>query len=92
VPAALADDLAGAARLLQQVQAMLRLTVSESFDESTATDGLKTALARAAGLPSFDALKAALSGAQAAVRRAYAEIVAEPAARLAAQKTKEIRI
>ena len=90
LPAERAAALAAAARLLQQVQAMLRLTVEEDFDEAAATDGLKTALARAGGAPSFDALKAALASAQAEVRRAYAEIIEEPAARLAARQTREI--
>ncbi len=92
----LAEDraraLASAARLLQQVQAMLRLTVAEGFDENTATEGLKAALARAGGAASFEALKAVLAEAQADVRRAYAEYIAEPAARLAAEKTKEIEL
>ena len=69
---------------------MLRLTVEEGFDETTATDGLKAALARAAGAASFEALKAALAAAQTEVRRAFAEIIEEPAARLAARQTREI--
>jgi glutamate-ammonia-ligase adenylyltransferase len=90
LPAPEAHSLAAAARLLQQVQAMLRLTVEEAFDESTATDGLKAALARAGSAASFEALKAALAGAQDRVRRAFAEIIEEPAARLAARQTREI--
>jgi glutamate-ammonia-ligase adenylyltransferase len=92
VAAPRAAELAAAARLLQQVQAMLRLTVEEGFDETAATDGLKAALARAGGAPGFDALKASLASAQADVRRAYADIIAEPAASLAARKTREMRI
>jgi [glutamine synthetase] adenylyltransferase / [glutamine synthetase]-adenylyl-L-tyrosine phosphorylase len=92
LPAEQAATLAGAARLFQQVQAMLRLTVEEGFDESNASEGLKAALARAGGAASFDALKASLAAAQDSVRRAYAEHIAEPAARLAARKTKEIEI
>jgi [glutamine synthetase] adenylyltransferase / [glutamine synthetase]-adenylyl-L-tyrosine phosphorylase len=92
LPPELAAALASAARLLQQVQAMLRLTVEEEFDEATATDGLKTALARAGGVPSFDALKAALAAAQTGVRRAFAESIEEPAARLAARQTREISL
>ena len=64
----------------------------EGFDENTATEGLKAALARAGGAASFEALKAVLAEAQADVRRAYAEYIAEPAARLAAEKTKEIEL
>jgi glutamate-ammonia-ligase adenylyltransferase len=87
-----AERLAAAARLLQQVQAMLRLTVEQEFDEATATEGLEAALARAGGAESFDALKARLADAEAAVRRAFAEFIAEPAAQLAARRTREIRI
>jgi glutamate-ammonia-ligase adenylyltransferase len=89
--AAEADALAAAARLLQQVQAMLRLTIEKHFDEAEATDGLKAALARAAGADSFEALKARLAATQFAVRRAFAEHITEPAARLAARQTREIR-
>jgi glutamate-ammonia-ligase adenylyltransferase len=92
LPADRAASLAAAARILQQVQAMLRLTVDEAFDEDTATEGLKTALARAGGAASFEALKAALAAAQAEVRRAFAETIAEPAARLAARQTREISL
>ncbi|MBL8665557.1 MAG: bifunctional [glutamine synthetase] adenylyltransferase/[glutamine synthetase]-adenylyl-L-tyrosine phosphorylase [Candidatus Odyssella sp.] len=92
VPAERAASLAAAARLLQQVQAMLRLTIEEGFDEAAATGGLKAALARAGGAADFDALKAALAAAQADVRRAYAEIIEEPAARLAAKQTREISL
>ena len=87
-----AATLAAAARLLQQVQSMLRLTVEEEFDESTATDGLKAALVRAGGAASFEALKAALAAAQFDVRRAFAEIIEEPAAQLAARQTREISL
>ncbi len=87
-----AAALAAAARLLQQVQAMLRLTVEESFDESAATEGLKAALYRAGGAAGFEALKAALAAAQAEVRHAFAEYVADAAARLAPRKTRESKI
>jgi glutamate-ammonia-ligase adenylyltransferase len=92
LPAEQAGSLAAAARRFQQVQAMLRLTVEESFDEETATEGLKAALARAGGAASFEALKAALAAAQLDVRRAFAKIIEEPAARLAARQTREIGI
>ena len=90
LPAEEAVALAAAARLLQQVQAMLRLTVEDAFDEEAATEGLKTALARAGAAATFAALKTSLAEAQGRVRRAFAEIITEPAARLAARQTKEI--
>ena len=92
VPGPQAAELAAAARLLLEVQAMLRLTLEREFAEESATEGLKAALARTGGAPSFDALKEQLTVAQAGVRRAYAEFIAEPAARLAARQTKEIQI
>jgi len=90
LPTDRAEALAGSARLLQQVQAMLRLTVEQAFDENTATEGLKAALVRAGGAPSFEALTASLAAAQAEVRRSFGEYIAEPAARLAARATREL--
>jgi len=89
LPTDRAAALAAAARLFQQVQAMLRLTVEEGFDESSATEGVKAALARAGGAASFDELKASLAAAQAQVRSAFGGIIAEPGARLAERITRE---
>jgi glutamate-ammonia-ligase adenylyltransferase len=87
-----AEQLAAAARLLQQVQAMLRLTVEGEFAPDTATAGLKAALARAAGAPSFEALESSLREREAFARRAFAQHIAEPAAKLAAQQSRENRL
>ena len=60
------------------------------FDAANTTEGHKAALARATAAPTFEALVESLRGAQQVVHRAFDEIVAEPAARLAAAKTREI--
>jgi len=89
--AARSEELAAAARLLHQVQAMLRLMVEGEFDAANITDGQKAALARATAATDFESLVEALGAAQQSVHRAYAEIIGEPAARLAARKTRELQ-
>ena len=64
---------------MRQVQGFLRLTVSGAFDEGTAPEGLKSALARAAGAADFAALKADVIGTAQAAHEAFVEIVEEPA-------------
>ncbi|MCW5770249.1 MAG: bifunctional [glutamine synthetase] adenylyltransferase/[glutamine synthetase]-adenylyl-L-tyrosine phosphorylase, partial [Rhodospirillaceae bacterium] len=89
VPPERAKRLADAVRLLQQVQAMLRLTVEDQFDEGTANEGLKAALARAGGVADFPALVGTLAATEAEVRDAFAEYITEPAAALAPRSSKE---
>ncbi len=67
--------MAAAAHFLQQVQAMLRLTVEENFDETAASPGLKTALTRAAGVGEFTALKERLAATASTVRACYEDII-----------------
>jgi hypothetical protein len=71
---------------LQQVQAMLRLSVEGEFDAANTTDGQKAALARATAAPTFEALVDSLRAAQQTVHGAFDAIVTEPAAKVAAAK------
>jgi glutamate-ammonia-ligase adenylyltransferase len=71
----MAAELAEAARLWQQIQAMLRLTVDQDFNENTASDGLKAALVRAAGQADFTALRERVHLTAQRVRAAYRDIV-----------------
>jgi glutamate-ammonia-ligase adenylyltransferase len=79
-----ADDaatLGAAARLFQRVQALIRLTVEDQFEAATATDGLKRALARAAGADNLQAVAERLDRAAASVRALYARLIDDPAGR-----------
>jgi glutamate-ammonia-ligase adenylyltransferase len=76
LPPEAAARLAAAARFLQHVQAMLRLTVEEKFDEAAASPGLKAALTRAAAVGDFAALKARLARSAEIVREAYEATIA----------------
>jgi len=78
IGASLAARLIEATRLMRQVQGFLRLTVTGAFDEEAAPEGLKSALARAAGAADFAALKADLIGTAQAAHEAFVEIVEEP--------------
>jgi [glutamine synthetase] adenylyltransferase / [glutamine synthetase]-adenylyl-L-tyrosine phosphorylase len=77
-----AGTLVGVVRLYQDVQALLRLTVGDAFDDAAATDGLKRALARAASEADFPAVAARLNIAAIEVRSLYARIIERPASRL----------
>ena len=55
-----AATLLAAAKLLHDLTQVLRLCLDGRFDPAKAPDGLKLLLARAAGLPTFDALEAQL--------------------------------
>ncbi len=79
VPRETADRLAAAARLWQQVQAMLRLTVETGFDTGGASDGLKAALCRATGAPDIDALAQRMADHAALVARVYEDLIDKPA-------------
>ena len=76
---AVADELIAAARLWGGVQAMLRLTVGEAFEEETAPEGLRALLAKGAGAVDFKALKATMRTVARRVRRRYAALIDEPA-------------
>ena len=73
-----AERLVEAARLMINIQGLLRLTISGAFDETEAPDALRAALARAGGAPDMAGLRDRLLAAQRSVRDAYREHV-EPA-------------
>jgi hypothetical protein len=66
-----AAALADAARLFYDVQAILRLTTGGTFDQASAPDGLKRALATGVGLPDIDTLAATLNATRTRVEAAY---------------------
>lgn len=69
----IADELIDAMRLWRNVQAVLRLTLESRFDEDTAPDGLRAALARGAGADNFDSLRAEMLD---TARRAHEHFIA----------------
>ena len=74
-----AERLVAAMRRYRAVQGFLRLTAGRDFDESTAPEGLRAALARAAETDSFEQLKADLSDDFATVCEAFTDLVETPA-------------
>ena len=74
--------LVDASRLMRRIRGMLRLTVDGAQVEDQASQGLRTALARAGEAADFDDLRARLLAAQAEVRAIYARIIDDPAAML----------
>ncbi len=80
----LAQRLIETTRLIRHVQMLLRLTASEASEEAAFPAGLKTALARAGGVESFDALKDALASMALTSHEAFVEMIEEPAGQIAA--------
>jgi glutamate-ammonia-ligase adenylyltransferase len=72
--------LVDASRLMRRVRGMLRLTVDGAQVEAQASQGLRTALARAGEAADFDELRAKLLAAQTQVRTIYARIIGDAAA------------
>ena len=62
---------------------MLRLTSGEGFDEASASQGLRTVLARAAGANDFEDLKRSIVRTSDAVHARFRSLIGEPAANLA---------
>lgn len=85
--AVLADSLLAALDLWRRLQALLRLTVTEKFDEDKAPEGQKRALTRASGAETFDALKAEMDHAAHDVRAIFTNLIFDPAK--AADKAEE---
>jgi len=77
--AAGAGALVGAARLMQRVQGLLRLTMTEGRPVDEAPRALKDLLVAATGAVDFAALGAHLESSQQGVREAYERLVAAPA-------------
>jgi glutamate-ammonia-ligase adenylyltransferase len=79
----LAEDdaaaLGDASRLMRRLRALMRLTVDGAEIEERASEGLRAALVRAGEAGSFDALRARLTAAQAAVRAIYDRLIGQPA-------------
>jgi glutamate-ammonia-ligase adenylyltransferase len=82
-----AETLCDGVRFWQGLQAMLRLTVGEEFDEASATDGLRALLARAGGAEDFDDLKRRIAVTAAAVYEIFQTMIEEPAAKVAKSET-----
>ena len=78
-----ADDLARAATVFRNLQAVLRLTVSEPFEPEAASDALKSRLAIACGAVDFEALEQDISALGTRVREHWDRLIAAPAAKLA---------
>lgn len=81
---AVADELIAATRLWRRVQGILRLAEERVFDERAAPEGLRHAIARAAGAIDFAALKGKLTETAGRVCEHFAHLIEEPAAALAA--------
>ena len=64
-----------AAGLYHNLTQVMRLCLERPFNAETASPGLKSLLARAAGMEDFDALEAHLAATVASVREAYERIV-----------------
>jgi glutamate-ammonia-ligase adenylyltransferase len=73
------NDLIEAVRLWRRLQGMIRLTAGEPFREEEAPTGLRKALAKAGGAPSFEGLKIHMEETADRVRGLYdAIIIHEP--------------
>jgi glutamate-ammonia-ligase adenylyltransferase len=81
-----AGELIEATRLWRRVQGILRLALERDFAEEKATEGLRQVVAQATGSRDFPALRTRLVETAASVRRHFAAIIEEPAARLAASR------
>jgi glutamate-ammonia-ligase adenylyltransferase len=75
LPAAAAETLLPAARLLGDLTQVLRLCLDGPFDPQAAPDGLKALLARAGEAPDFARLEADLTARQAEVRALFEVLV-----------------
>ena len=74
--------LTGALRLWRNVQGVLRLSVGESFDEATVTEGCRGFVAHACGREDFAALREEIADTAASCHAIFRRLVEEPAARL----------
>ena len=74
-----AEQLIAALHLWRRVQAILRLTHADGFDEDAAPEGVRVVMARAANTPDFAALKANIIATASRVRRHFANLIEVPA-------------
>ena len=75
VPAAKADGLIQATRLIHNLTQVIRLCLEGTFDPATAPSGLKALLARAGGAPDFAALERDLCETLANVEVQFRELI-----------------
>ena len=76
IPAAKADSLIAATRLIHNLTQVLRLCIEEAFDPGTAPVGLKALLARAGDAPDLTALERQLRETLAGVEVQFSELIA----------------
>ncbi len=76
-----AQSLIEAAQFWAGLQAMLRLTSGEDFDDASASQGLRAVLARAAGAEDFEDLKRQIVQTSEAVHASFRSLIEEPAAK-----------
>jgi glutamate-ammonia-ligase adenylyltransferase len=77
-----AVDLEAALHLWRNLQGIIRLATGGVFDEATATDGLKAAVARAAGTTDFGEVPDRIRAMAARVRGHFERLIEAPAAAL----------
>jgi glutamate-ammonia-ligase adenylyltransferase len=77
-----AATLEAALHLWRNLQGMLRLTTVGAFDEAIASDGLKAAIARAAGAAEFSEVAERIRSTAARVRGHFEALIEAPAAAL----------
>ncbi|MFO0998551.1 MAG: bifunctional [glutamine synthetase] adenylyltransferase/[glutamine synthetase]-adenylyl-L-tyrosine phosphorylase [Alphaproteobacteria bacterium] len=70
-----ARDLAAAGLLWRQILALLRLTLEGPFEEQSAPQGVKSLLAKAAGVEDFAALKNTMNATARQVRRHFKALI-----------------
>jgi len=82
IDARVATELEAALHLWRNLQGMLRLATGGAFDEERATEGLKSAIARAAGEADFAAVAERIEKTSALVRAHFETLIEAPAAAL----------
>jgi len=75
-----AGDLLQALSTWQDLQAAIRLTAQDGFDETTAPDGQKNLLQQVGGFETFGALRAHIDGLAETASNHYKALIADPAA------------
>jgi glutamate-ammonia-ligase adenylyltransferase len=78
IDAETARMLADGGKLWRTIQGMLRFTVDGTFNEDTATDGLKAALVRAAGMDDFQELKDHMAETAQQIRACFIDLIGDP--------------
>jgi glutamate-ammonia-ligase adenylyltransferase len=73
-----AEELGSGLALWHRIQAMQRLVVEHFFEEDSLPEGLRAALARGGGAPTFDALKDRMAYAADTVRAHFERLIGPP--------------